>query len=208
MKILYIICILFAFFAQSVVSTSKDYEKVNVDYLNRARNQFAANLPVANMNELEYDVALEKTFSSCQTAQKEAENDNRVIMFRSDSVTEISFDREGEAQKLVNDNHVNALLYKLIFHSQITSVGCVQLDMECAYPGPGQIRLTYGEPRACVSSTDLKMQKYQITSKEENQRHNVQMEGLRSTKTCAKRRNLLLVHSFLQLTFSLQLSSL
>ena len=58
-------------------------------------------------------------------------------MFRSDSVTEISFDREGEAQKLVNDNHVNALLYKLIFHSQITSVGCVQLDMECAYPGPG-----------------------------------------------------------------------
>ncbi|KAF1755694.1 hypothetical protein GCK72_012144 [Caenorhabditis remanei] len=139
MKVLYITGIFFAFFAQSVVPIPKDLQEMAVDHLNRARNSFAGNFPVANMNELVYDESLERTFSSCQVAAKKAEFDNRVIMFRADDVDEIRFDSEGEAQRLANDNRGDALLYKIIFHSPLTSVGCVKLDKPCQYPGyPGR----------------------------------------------------------------------
>ncbi|EFP00513.1 hypothetical protein CRE_21813 [Caenorhabditis remanei] len=135
MKILYITGILLVFFAQSVVPIPKDVQKMYVDYGNRARSSFAANLPVANMNELVYDESLERKFSSCQVAQKEAEFDSRVIMFQAEMAeSELLFDREGAAQNLVNDNRGEALLGKKIFHSQLTSVGCVHLDKPCAYP--------------------------------------------------------------------------
>ncbi|KAF1755699.1 hypothetical protein GCK72_012149 [Caenorhabditis remanei] len=83
MKLLVVFGVFFIFCAQIVNSTpiSEQDKKEAIEFFNRQRNNFAKVVPVANMNEIVYDAALEDKYPICEHAKKLQKQDWRVELF-------------------------------------------------------------------------------------------------------------------------------
>ncbi|EFP00449.1 hypothetical protein CRE_21810 [Caenorhabditis remanei] len=60
---------------------SEQDKKAAIKFYNRARNNFAKELPVANMNEIVYDDSLENKYPICEHALQLERQDSRVQVF-------------------------------------------------------------------------------------------------------------------------------
>ncbi|KAF1755721.1 hypothetical protein GCK72_012171 [Caenorhabditis remanei] len=131
--------------------TSGTDRKVILDEINKGRRNFAKHVKIANMNELVYDVGLEKIAEE-MTCQAQANGPDYMVAFFPDerglkTFLEVSHDRQVEVAKQIMGG---------MFIPDQTKFGCIALKEPCEGPGGSiPVRCVVG-PKTVFQTSDFK----------------------------------------------------